>query len=105
MLVLFAEFIGPVRGSAGDFLIVIFIYSALKIFFPLISPPVLSAAVLCFSFTVEFIQLLHLDRFFSKGSLFIELTLGTTFDPVDLVFYSAGCAAVFFTDKYFLSRD
>lgn len=93
-----------IRGNFGDFLIVIFIYASLKICLPEIQPLKMSVSVFLFSAFIEFIQLLRLDQYLSANSLLIDLTLGKTFDWIDIFMYFSGCVIIFLADKYFICK-
>lgn len=79
-----------VRPFLGDFLVVILIYCFIKSFFN-VSSLILAVAVLLFAFIIEIsqyfqlIKLLHLERY-----LLAKLILGTTFEWLDFVAYTAG---------------
>ena len=88
-----------VRGFAGDILIVVFIYSSVKIILKEQSPLRIAAGVLTFALFVEFIQYTGLTKFLNPRSIVTILTLGSTYDPLDIAAYSIGTAIIFFIDS------
>ncbi len=79
-----------IRSTFGDFLVVMFLYSSLLVLFPKIKSPVAGVIILAVAFTVEFLQMGVIEKFFNTDSLLIEATLGSTFDPHDLFAYFLG---------------
>jgi hypothetical protein len=86
------------RGFAGDILIVIFIYSTIKIFLKDQSPIGVAVGVLSFALSVEFIQYTGLPKYFNPGSMVTILTLGSTYDPLDIAAYAGGVAVIYLVD-------
>lgn len=92
---------GWIRNYLGDVLVVILIYTIIRTISP--TKPerwyILPAAVLVFSFVVEFLQLWGFcDRFGITNKL-LRIIIGTGFSIVDLVSYTIGilpCFAVEF---------
>ncbi len=85
---------GFIRHTFGDFLVVIFLYCFLKSF---ISISYLKAAlfILCFSFTIELIQLTSFLTYFNMENSKIAKTIfGNTFSIQDLVAYAFGIGCV-----------
>jgi len=64
-LVLFPHFFRGIRGSAGDFLIVIFIYASKKIFFSSAQPVFVAVSVFIFAVIIELLQYNVISRFFN----------------------------------------
>ncbi len=86
------------RGFAGDILIVIFIYSSVKVIMKETPPLRAAAGVLAFSLFVEFIQYTGLPKHFSPHSIITILTLGSTYDPMDIAAYVIGVVVIFGID-------
>lgn len=102
-ILLFFPKTGWIRGTAGDFIVVVFLYFFLRGSFLL--SPIRSALIsLAVSFSVEGLQylrildLLHLSDFKAARIIF-----GSVYDPMDLIAYAAGAGAAFFSDIRFLS--
>lgn len=88
-----------VRPYIGDVLVVILIYCFLKAFIKL---PVLNAAifVLIFAFGMEILQYFNfVEKLGLEGSELAKTVLGTSFNWIDLVAYSAGIIIVLITEK------
>jgi hypothetical protein len=90
-----------VRGYMGDWLIVQFIYLIARFWIGYRWHYQLAVAVLLFSFAVEAIQ------YFAAGiipsGVAADLTVGHTFDPVDIATYVLGIITVLLVE-HFLSR-
>lgn len=85
-----------VVASAGDLLVVIFIAFLVKAALPRARPLAITVGVTAFAFAVEFFQLYSppwLEGL--RGSTLGDLTLGSTFDPHDLLYYVIGSALGF----------
>ena len=102
-ILLFFPKTGWIRGTAGDFIVVVFLYFSLGGSFLL--SPIRSALIsLAVSFGIEGLQylrildLLHLSDFKAARIIF-----GSVYDPMDLIAYAAGAGAAFFSDTGFLS--
>ena len=90
---------GFFRGFTGDAVIVMLIYFFLMIFYRF-NPYILAAMIFIFSFSIEIIQ--YFKLFAGTGlekSLLIRITIGSVFDPKDLIAYASGLAAVLIIDK------
>ena len=87
-----------VRGYIGDWLIVQFIYVIARFWISFRWRYPLAMAIFIVSLLVELIQ------FLAAGSIphtfAAEVTIGSTFDPVDLAAYALGLATVLFTERY-----
>jgi len=92
------------RGNISDFLVVIFIFALLKLVWPRLSS--LKGGIMVFSFAslVEGLQYLRLPQLLGKQNLLLELTLGSTFDWLDIAYYFLGTALISCFD-YLLQRD
>ena len=89
-----------IRGFVGDVLIVPMLYVFLRAFFPLSKT---SAALIAWIFacTIEFIQWLEITEKLDIRGRLIDLTLGNTFDPWDLLAYSLGYVLILLTEMAF----
>lgn len=93
-----------IRPYIGDFLVVILIYCFLKSF---LNIPVLPTAIsaLLFSYAVEASQYFNLvDKLGLHNSQLARIIMGTSFEWIDLVTYTAGIALVVFIEKSFSTR-
>ncbi len=100
---LIARTTGFFRFTVGDFLVVMLIYAAFRVIFPLKpSPEWLAAGVFGFSICVELSQYFHLiERLGLEGERAAHLTMGSTFDWGDLAAYGTGCLAAWGLDRLF----
>ncbi len=79
-----------IRVTCGDFLVVMFMYSSLLVLFPKLKSLIAGAIILVVAFSVEFLQMGVIGKLFDTDSKLIEATLGSTFDPHDLLAYFLG---------------
>ncbi len=92
-LVLWAR--GPLRGFGGDVLVVVFLVACVAAV-GVGTPRSRALGVLAFAVTVECVQGLGLV---DRGSHWLwHLTLGSTFDPWDLLAYALGAALAWAVD-------
>lgn len=89
------------RHFLSDVIIVIFMYSFIKVIFPYFHSIKTAIGVFVFSITVEFLQYLKINSYLrlNPKDLWVRLTLGSTFDPMDLVAYTIGLGAILFIEK------
>ncbi len=88
---------GWVRSYLGDVLVVILLYTLARTISPKwpSKPYILPAAILVFSFAVEFLQLWGFcDRFGIQNRL-LRIIIGTGFSWADLLCYTAGIIPCF----------
>ena len=88
-----------IRPYIGDFLVVILIYCFLKSFLDI---PVFATAiaVLLFSYTIEILQYFNLaDRLGFHNSKLAKIIIGSSFEWIDMIAYTAGIAIVLFIEK------
>ena len=88
---------GWVRSYLGDVLVVILLYTLARTISPEwpSKPYILPAAILVFSFAVEFLQLWGFcDRFGIQNRL-LRIIIGTGFSWADLLCYTAGIIPCF----------
>ena len=88
-----------IRPYVGDFLVVILIYCFVKSFLDL--PPIpLAIAVLLFAFFIEILQYFNLvDLLGLGGSTIARIVLGSSFEWIDLIAYTAGVIAILFVER------
>ncbi len=87
-----------IRGSLGDFLVVILLFFALKTIRDF-ETRVLAVSVFLFSCLVETAQYLHIaDRLgFARGSI-PHIVLGNSFSMEDILMYGLGCISAAWLD-------
>jgi Protein of unknown function (DUF2809) len=93
-----------VRPYVGDFLVVILVYCFLKSF---LNTPVLTTAisVLIFSYIVEILQYFHIaDRIGLQNSRLAKIIIGSSFEWIDLMAYTAGITLVLCIEKIIARR-
>lgn len=90
------------RATGGDFIVVIFLYLALKTLWPRQKALYAGLSVFIFAFCIELLQLLKIRQLI-KGGSFADLTIGSTFDPLDILAYAAGLLVVGLIDHFFIS--
>jgi len=83
-----------IRPFFGDLLVVILLYCFVRTFFKL-SVRNAIIGVLVFSFMIEFAQYFKLVEVLGlEGNRIARIVIGSTFDPLDLLAYTLGAAAV-----------
>ena len=88
-----------IRPYIGDLLVVILIYCFLKSFLDIPVFPT-AIAVLLFSYTIEILQYFNLaDRLGFHNSKLAKIIIGSSFEWIDLIAYTAGIAIVLFIEK------
>ena len=90
---------GIIRPYIGDLLVVILIYCFVKSF---VNTPVFMTAVsvLLFSYTVEILQYLKIINVLGlQHSGIARIVIGTSFEWIDLLAYTAGIAIILFVEK------
>jgi hypothetical protein len=90
-----------VRAYWGDFLVVILLYTFIKIFWN-IAPKVLALSIFIFSVFVEIAQYFHLADHLqlTEGSI-ARIVVGTSFSWIDILMYALGCLVIYLLDKPF----
>lgn len=87
-----------VRPYLGDVLVVIVLYTFVRIFLP-DGCPFLPLWIFLFAACVEGLQAIHIaDRLGLGKNRFFSVLIGGTFDIRDILCYAIGCAAVFITE-------
>jgi hypothetical protein len=88
-----------VRGYVGDWLIVQLIYVLLRLWIAFNYRYRLAGVVMIIAFVVELVQ--YATAGMIPRTTVTELTIGSTFDPGDLVAYTFGLATVLLIDSRF----
>lgn len=92
------------RGFFGDILIVVFIYTSIKMIFSKLSPGYAAPGVFLFALFVEFIQYTGLPKLLNPESMITVLTLGSTFDPFDIAAYAIGALIIYIIDSVSIQK-
>lgn len=80
-----------IRPYVGDMLVVVLVYTFLRIIFPE-KPRLLPLYVFLFAAGVEALQGIHIVELLGlQENRFISVLIGTTFDWKDIVCYGVGC--------------
>jgi hypothetical protein len=88
-----------VRPYLGDTLVVILIYCFVKSFLRL-PVMVVAIAVLVFSFTIEFLQYVHIvEKLGLEKSIIASTVIGTSFAWNDVLAYIAGIAIILVVER------
>ncbi len=98
LIFLFGDRLPFIRVTLGDFIVVIFVYTFLTALFAKLSPLKVGTVVLFISFSVEFLQMGVISKLFDTSSPIVAATLGSTFDPHDLIAYTLGTAVAILID-------
>ena len=93
-----------IRGFLGDLLVILLLYSFLKIF---IKKHVLKTAVsvLVFAYFVELLQFLKLAEKLNIKSEILLTIIGSVFDVWDLVAYTIGFILILLIEKKFTKNE
>jgi len=83
-----------VRGFLGDVLVIPLLYFFVKTFSS-VSPEKALSGILGFAFLVEILQRFNLSEKLNLQSKLINIILGNTFDPMDLIAYTTGAILVY----------
>ena len=85
-----------IRPYIGDVIIVWVLYCLVRIVFPKkFNSCLLAVGILVFSFTVEFLQYIHIADILGLKNKFLRTLVGTSFAREDLWCYTAGTAVIF----------
>ena len=101
-IIIFKTSIPFVRNSLGDFLVVMFMYSTVKVFNPKFSPLILVTAILIFSIGIEVLQFFRFPQLFGTDKLWVKLILGSRFEWTDILAYFLGVLAIYWLDNKYL---
>jgi hypothetical protein len=94
--ILIAKFLihGFIRGTFGDFLVVILMYCFVKSLVS-VKPKYIAIGVLIFTYAIEFLQFFKLLDFLNlQGNKTANVVLGSTFQISDLISYTLGIITV-----------
>lgn len=93
-----------IRGSLGDFLVVILVYCAVKALWP-IAPRRLGPGVFLFATAIELGQYVHLADWlgFARGSI-ASIVLGNSFSVEDLAMYFLGTLTAIQLDQWLTQK-
>lgn len=81
---------GFIRASLGDFLVVIFIYYAVKAFIDIASYKLITGVVL-FAYCVEVAQYFNIVSLLgAQNNQVVSVVVGNTFDWLDMLMYTLG---------------
>lgn len=91
---------GFLRYTLGDLLVVMLIYASLRVILPDRPKPLwMAVGVFAFALCVELSQYFNLIGLLGLGDeKLAHLTMGSTFDWVDIAAYAVGCGAAFGSD-------
>ena len=89
-----------VRPYMGDALVVVLVYSFVRIFIPT-GVPRLPFYVFLFACFVEVLQYFQLVETLGITNRALRIILGSTFDWKDIVCYGAGCILIFLFEQIF----
>jgi hypothetical protein len=92
-----------VRSYLGDWLIVQLIFLIASIWVRERWHVFLAGAILMIGILTELIQLLGTDLI--PHNFIAEITIGSTFDPLDVIAYTLGLATVLGINRYFRTRQ
>lgn len=88
-----------IRPFAGDFLVVILLYCIVKTFVNA-SPLKVGLSVLLFSYIIETLQYFHIVyRLGLQHSKIASVVIGTSFEWIDLIMYTAGIVTILIVEK------
>ncbi|MBQ7595261.1 MAG: DUF2809 domain-containing protein [Clostridia bacterium] len=93
-----------IRPFVGDVIIVIVIYSFVRVFVPQ-KAYWLSAAVFVFAALVEFSQIIPLCDLLGVRNNFLRVIMGVSFAWEDIICYAVGCAITAAYDVYIYNKE
>lgn len=79
-----------IRPYIGDVLVVVMLYTFVKIFLPK-KQVLLPLWIFLFAVGVECLQLIHITDLLEVRSRFLRILIGTSFDVKDIFCYAIGC--------------
>lgn len=104
IIVLFFGDFPIIRGFVGDMLIMLFLYTGIKIFVD-IQPLKLCLSLLIFAFGVEFLQLLNIVKVLGlEQNKAARIIIGNTFDPKDLLAYTFGIVLTYWLESIIFKK-
>lgn len=90
-LCLLASTTGFLRATFGDFVVVLFLYTAARTVFPT-KLRILPLLIFLFALTVELLQAVDLVALLGITNETVQIAVGSVFDWGDIVAYGLGCA-------------
>lgn len=81
---------GFLRGTAGDFVVVLFLYTLVRVIKPT-GWNLLPIAVFLFACTVEVMQYIDIISLLGITSKNLQIAVGSVFDWGDIIAYGVGC--------------
>ena len=88
-----------IRPYVGDMLVVVVIYTFLRIWIPN-KIKLLPLYVFLFAAGVEVLQYFEIVKILGvEDNTFLRILLGSTFDPKDIVCYGVGCFGIFLVER------
>ncbi len=94
----FFNFTPFIRGFLGDVLVILLLYSFLKIFIKNNCIKI-ATSVLAFAYFVELLQFFKLAEILNIQSKVLLIILGSVFDPMDLLAYFIGFQLILLFEK------
>lgn len=92
------------RNSIGDLVVVIFLYSVIRWLRPQADALWAVGITACWAYGVELLQASGWTDRFDHDRAWVELFLGSTFQWMDLFYYSAGLSGAFFAERFLKNR-
>lgn len=94
-----------IRPYVGDMLVVVLIYTFLKIFFTE-KPKLLPLYVFLFALLTEILQAVKIVELLGLAdNRFFSILIGTTFDIKDIICYGAGCILCSFWEVWTMRKN
>lgn len=103
-IVIFKSGIPFIRNSAGDFVVVIFLYGLVKSFFPKASPVLLVTGILVYAIAIEVLQLFRFPHLFGTDKTWVKILLGSNFSWGDILAYFLGVITAYWLDRDLLQK-
>ena len=96
---------GPLRTHGGDVLVVAWLYAGIRMVM-MWSGAVSAVIVFLVALLIEVGQAADfVERIGLQETAATQLTLGSTFDPIDLIAYALGASGAYLIDRTFVRRD
>ncbi len=104
LIFFFGDAVPFIRVTFGDYLVVMFMFTGLLFLFPKLKSIIAGVIIFAIAVTVELMQMGLIQRFFDTDSPLVEATLGSTFDPHDIIAYFLGVLSIAIID-FILRRN
>ncbi len=92
------------RPYIGDMLVVIVLYTFIRIFFPY-GFKYLSLYVFIFAVFVELLQFINIIELLNIKNNVLAISIGSVFDIKDIICYGLGCIILYFYEFKFLKKN